>query len=173
MKDPYMITSMLIPGPKAPGNDIDVYLQPLIDELIELWGGVEAYDASTKRKFTLKAALLWTINDFSALGNLSRMSTKGKYACPSCHTDTCYQWLANGRKGCYMGHRRFLSARHSWRNNTTFNGQRERRCAPKPLSGAEVLSQYEKFTQVHIQKDLSLCSFLFVNKYDTSYDILM
>jgi len=62
----------------------------------------------------------------------------------------------------------------SWRSNTTsFNGQRERRCAPKPLSGAEVLSQYEKFTQVHIQKDLSLCSFLFVNKYDTSYDILM
>ncbi|XP_066321900.1 uncharacterized protein [Miscanthus floridulus] len=148
MKDPYMITSMLIPGPKAPGNDIDVYLQPLIDELIELWGGVEAYDASMKRKFTLKAALLWTINDFPALGNLSGMSTKGKYACPSCHTDTCYQWLANGRKGCYMGHRRFLPARHSWRNNTTFNGQRERRCAPKPLSGAEVLSQYEKFTQV-------------------------
>jgi hypothetical protein len=64
MKDPYMITSMLIPGPKAPGNDIDVYLQPLIDELIELWGGVEAYDASAKCKFTLKAALLWTINDY-------------------------------------------------------------------------------------------------------------
>jgi len=111
MKDPYMITSMLIPGPKAPDNDIDVYLQPLIDELIELWGGVEAYDASMKRKFTLKAALLWTINDFPALGNLLGMSTKGKYACPYCHTDTCYQWLTNGRKGCYMGHRRFLPAR--------------------------------------------------------------
>jgi len=112
-----------------------------------LWGGVEAYDASTERKFTRKAALLWTINDFPALGNLSGISTKGKYACPYCHTDTCYQWLTNGRKGCYMGHRRFLPARHSWRNNTTsFNGQRERRCAPKPLSGAEVLSQYEKFT---------------------------
>jgi len=36
MKDPYFIMSTLIPGPKALGNDIDVYLQPLIDELKEL-----------------------------------------------------------------------------------------------------------------------------------------
>ncbi|XP_062145287.1 uncharacterized protein LOC133852537 [Alnus glutinosa] len=35
MKDPYMIMSFLIPGPKAPGNDIDVYLQPLVDDLQE------------------------------------------------------------------------------------------------------------------------------------------
>lgn len=26
MKDPYMVMSMIILGPKAPGNDIDVYL---------------------------------------------------------------------------------------------------------------------------------------------------
>lgn len=115
-----------------------------------------AYDASTKRAFKLQAALLWTINDFPALGNLSGMTTKGKFACPSCHTDTCYQWLVNGRKGCYMGHRRFLPTRHSWRNNTTFNGQREKRSAPKPLSGDDVLSQYKKFTQVHIHNIL-LC----------------
>ncbi|KAL6624425.1 hypothetical protein ACP70R_031746 [Stipagrostis hirtigluma subsp. patula] len=149
MKDPYMITSMLIPGPKAPGNDIDVYLQPLIDELLQLWDGVQAYDAATKRTFKLQAALLWTINDFPALGNLSGMTTKGKYACPCCHTDTCYQWLVNGRKSCYMGHRRFLPARHAWRNNSkSFNGQREKRCAPKALSGDDALDQYDKFAQV-------------------------
>ncbi|KAL0337734.1 UNVERIFIED_CONTAM: hypothetical protein Scaly_2048500 [Sesamum calycinum] len=50
MKDPFLLLSMLIPGPKGPGNDIDVYLQPLIDELKELWEvGIEAYDAYKKK----------------------------------------------------------------------------------------------------------------------------
>jgi len=45
MKDPYMIMSLLIPRPKAPGNDIDVYLQPLVDDLQELWiEGIPTYD---------------------------------------------------------------------------------------------------------------------------------
>jgi hypothetical protein len=39
MKQTSLILSMIIPGPDSPGNDIDVYLQPLIDELLELWGG--------------------------------------------------------------------------------------------------------------------------------------
>ena len=33
MKEPYIFITLLIPGPKGPGNDIDVYLRPLIDEL--------------------------------------------------------------------------------------------------------------------------------------------
>ncbi|XP_004292210.1 PREDICTED: uncharacterized protein LOC101300028 [Fragaria vesca subsp. vesca] len=37
MKKSYMMLSLLIPGPKTPGNDIDVYLEPLIDELKLLW----------------------------------------------------------------------------------------------------------------------------------------
>jgi len=38
MKQTSLILSMIIPGPDSPGNDIDVYLQPLIDELLELGG---------------------------------------------------------------------------------------------------------------------------------------
>jgi hypothetical protein len=68
--------------------NIDVYLQPLIDELIELWvKGVETWDED-KEKFTLHALLLWTINDFPAYAMLSGWSTKGKIACPYCHKDT-------------------------------------------------------------------------------------
>jgi len=33
MKNTNFMLSLLIPGPKAPGNDIDVFLQPLVDEL--------------------------------------------------------------------------------------------------------------------------------------------
>ena len=44
-----MMMSLLIPGPQAPGKDIDVYLRPFINELKELWSdGVETFDASTR-----------------------------------------------------------------------------------------------------------------------------
>ncbi|XP_042954724.1 uncharacterized protein LOC122291124 [Carya illinoinensis] len=113
MKDPFFITSLLIPGPRSPGNKIDVYLQPLIDELIDLWdNGVGTYDAKASETFRLRAALLWTINDFPAYGNLSGWSTKGKMACPSCKEQTDSMWLTYSRKHCYMGHRRFLPSSH-------------------------------------------------------------
>jgi hypothetical protein len=84
MKQTSLILSMIIPGPKSPENDIDVYLQPLIDVLLELWEGVQTFDASSKEYFKLKAALMWTINDFPALAYLSGWTTSGRYACPSC-----------------------------------------------------------------------------------------
>ena len=50
---------MLIPGPKSPGNNIDVYLQPLINELKEpCEKGVEAWDAKVKKNLTLRAIVL-------------------------------------------------------------------------------------------------------------------
>ena len=30
MKEPYFMLSLLIPGPHQPGNEIDIYLKPLI-----------------------------------------------------------------------------------------------------------------------------------------------
>ncbi|KAI9176295.1 hypothetical protein LWI28_000898 [Acer negundo] len=73
MKQPNSIMSLLIPGPSASGNDIDVYLQPLIDELKELCdNGLKTFDASTNQNFNMRASLLWTISDFSAYANLSR-----------------------------------------------------------------------------------------------------
>ncbi|KAA0063910.1 uncharacterized protein E5676_scaffold1827G00430 [Cucumis melo var. makuwa] len=36
MKETNFFMSLLIPGPKSPGREIDVYLQPLIEELKEL-----------------------------------------------------------------------------------------------------------------------------------------
>jgi hypothetical protein len=56
--------SLLIPGPKSPGKDFDVFLEPLIEELLELWKGVSTYDACTGRKFDLRAVVLWCIHDF-------------------------------------------------------------------------------------------------------------
>ncbi|RLM66420.1 uncharacterized protein C2845_PM16G03270 [Panicum miliaceum] len=149
LKQPYWMMSMLIPGPKSPGMNIDVYLQPLIDELKELWvQGVETWDAKEKKNFTLRALLLRTINDFPAYAMLSGWSTKGKFACPYCHKDTDYLWLKFGSKHCYLGHRRFLPHNHRWRRNKrSFNNKTEMREAPQPLSGEQVRQQYESFEQ--------------------------
>jgi hypothetical protein len=37
MKRKFIMMSVLIQGPKQPGNDINVYLRPLVDELLLLW----------------------------------------------------------------------------------------------------------------------------------------
>ncbi|GJU51545.1 uncharacterized protein Tco_1221100 [Tanacetum coccineum] len=79
MKQPSFILSILIDGPKAPGDKIDVYLQLLIDELKDTWrDGVSTYDASTKSMFQLHDALLWTISDFPAYAKLSGTAGKTK-----------------------------------------------------------------------------------------------
>ncbi|KAL6333794.1 hypothetical protein AAG906_028980 [Vitis piasezkii] len=81
--EPFLMMSLLIPGPHSPGKEIDVYLRPLIDELKELWhDGIETYDVSIGQYFKMHAAILWTINDFPAYGMLSGWSTKGYMACP-------------------------------------------------------------------------------------------
>ena len=55
---------LLIPGPTAPGNNIDIYLAPLIDDLKDLWAeGIEVYDSFAKENFTLTVLLLWSISD--------------------------------------------------------------------------------------------------------------
>ena len=77
-----MMLTLLISGPKQPGNDIDVYLVPLIDDLKELWEvGVDAYDAYRDESFNLRAILLWTINNFPAYGNLSGCTVNGYMVC--------------------------------------------------------------------------------------------
>jgi len=62
MKKPYMFLSLLIPRPKAPKGNFDIYIQPLIEELKQLWTvGVQTYDASMEQNFVMKAVILWTI----------------------------------------------------------------------------------------------------------------
>ncbi|XP_042967497.1 uncharacterized protein LOC122300711 [Carya illinoinensis] len=154
MKDPFFMLSTLIPGPKSPGNEIDVYLRPLVDELLELWeNGVDTYDAMVGQRFRLHAALLWTINDFPAYGNISGWSTKGKLACPCCNLHTDSFWLTNGRKHCYMGHRRFLPTGHIFRTKKNiFNGKEDLHMPPMQLSGEDIMHQLNSIGHVDFGK---------------------
>ncbi|BBN68781.1 hypothetical protein Prudu_573S000300 [Prunus dulcis] len=150
MKRKFMMLTLLISGPKQPGNDIDVYLEPLIDDLKSLWVGIRGvYDAHNGEYFTLRAALMWTINDFPAYGNLSGCVVKGYKACPICGDDTPSHRLKNGHKICYIGHRKWLPINHPYRRQrAAFNGKPEYGIPPEPLTGEEVLHMVENGDRV-------------------------
>lgn len=119
--------TLLIPRPKQLGNDIDVYFEPLVDDLKELWdNGVKTYNTFNKSTFSLRVILMWTMNDFPAYVNLSGYSIKGNVACPVCGTDICSRWLKFSRKFAYTGNRRFLPSNHPFQTKKKrFDGSHE------------------------------------------------
>ena len=149
MKRKYLMLSLLISGPKQPGNDIDVYLEPLLDDLRLLWdSGIEVFDAYKNETFNLRAMLLCTITDYPAYGDLSGHTVHGKEACPLCGEDIESEYLKSSRKYVYMGNRRFLYHDHCYRKmQKAFNGRQELRQPPRILSGHEV---YQKVKHIEI-----------------------
>jgi hypothetical protein len=138
--------SLLIPGTKSPGKDFDVFLEPLIEELLELWKGASTYDACTGRKFDIRAAVLWCIHDYPALSTLSGRTIKGYYACIYYDKDPLSRAIRN--KICYIGHRRYLPKSHAWRRSLAFDGKRENRDAAQKFTLGEVLDELDKVKDV-------------------------
>ena len=138
--------ALLIPGPKSPGKDFDVFLEPLIEDLIDLWKGVRTFDACTGKKFDLRAAVLWCIHDYPALSTLSGRTTKGYYACIHCDKDPLSRAIRN--KICYIGHRRYLFQGHACRRSLAFGGKCENKDEPGKFTLEEVLEELEKVKDV-------------------------
>jgi hypothetical protein len=145
MKQPHFMLSLIIPGPSAPRQNIDVYLELLVSELKKLWEvGVQTFDVTSKKYFRMRSALMWTINDFPAYGNLSGWSTHGRKACSCCRHETQSTWLTYGRKWCFMGHRRWLPPDHPWRRNKRrFKGAQELSGPPEVPDGDEIIRQLD------------------------------
>ncbi|XP_013708996.2 uncharacterized protein LOC106412626 [Brassica napus] len=145
MKRKYFFLSVLVPGPRHPKKSIDIYLQPLIEELQSLWShGAKAYDISRKENFTMRAALMWTINDFPAYGMMSGWMTHGRLACPYCLDDTKSFWLQHGRNHSWLDcHRMFLPKEHPYRRNVqAFRKGKTITDDPPPwLNGEEILRE--------------------------------
>jgi len=142
MRPEFMFLSTVIPGPRSPGWNIDVCLRPLIDELAQLWSsGALTYDISRKQNFLMRAALMWTINDFPAYGMLSGWSTHGKLACPYCMENNKAFTLANGGKASFFNcHHRFLPLHYRYRKNRKdfFVVRVEKDVASPRVSGEEL-----------------------------------
>ena len=134
---------MMIVGSRQPGNNIDVYLTPLIEDLRKLWvEGVDVFDGNVQQTFRLHAMIFSTINDFLAYGNFSRYSVKGHHACPICEKNMTYIQLKHGKKTIYTRHKTFLKPYHPYRQlKKAFNGNHEIESVSKPLVGHEVYDQ--------------------------------
>ena len=63
--------ALIVPSRRQVKN-MDFYLQPLEDELKELWEGINVYDVSrpitTERSFTLYGICAYTTHDYTGLG---------------------------------------------------------------------------------------------------------
>ena len=69
-----ILLSLLVLGGKHKVKNMDVYLEPLIEELQDLWRGVEVMDVSRppkKQCAIIKCIMLWTLHDYPRLGELS------------------------------------------------------------------------------------------------------
>lgn len=129
IRDPYLFLNLLISEDRSPTKDINVYMRPLVDEIKMLWETVvQTYDKSEMENFVMKAALLWTITEFSAFGMINGLSTHGKLSCPVCMVDVQGTQLRYGQKSSFFRTaRRFLSGDHSYRKmSVQFNRKREK-----------------------------------------------
>ncbi|XP_066337710.1 uncharacterized protein [Miscanthus floridulus] len=143
MKRKFIMMPILIQGPRQPGNDIDVYLKPLVEELLVLWNkpGVRVWDEYKQEHFDLRAMLFVTINDWPALSNLSGQTNKGYNACTHCFDDLDSIYLKRCRKVVYLGHRRFLPLNHQVRKKGKhFKGKLDHRKKPHNRTGEDVLA---------------------------------
>jgi hypothetical protein len=115
-KRKYLFLTVLISGPRQPGIDIDVFLEPVMLEFERLWKfGEPMYDAFRHEDFTLRAILYVTINDHLVLFALYGQ-IKGKTGCLVYLDDTKWVWLDGSKEVVYIRNRRFLKKGHKYRN---------------------------------------------------------
>ena len=74
VKNEHLMLAHIVPGRRQVKN-MYVYLQPLVDELKELWEGIHVYDVSRPiaidNSFTLYGICTYTIHDYLGLGVFS------------------------------------------------------------------------------------------------------
>lgn len=154
---------ILISGKHSPtSKNMDVFLRPLMRELLELWTGVQALDYSQpegSRAFSLRALVMWTITDFPAYGLISGLCCKGYKGCPPCGPETEARMAGTGdllndrrtkgSKLVYGGIRRYLPRHHPYRRNKRFNGTHEHRTTPNVVTGLDVI-RYAAWRQSYL-----------------------
>ncbi|KAK1651679.1 hypothetical protein QYE76_069484 [Lolium multiflorum] len=126
-------------GPKYPGKNMNVYLEPLVDDLVRGWEGrgIRTYDAS-KKYFDMYVWYHTSLHDLSARALFCGWCTHGKWPCPQCRQAVTFFWLNKGGKySCFDEARQFLERRHAYRSDVkSFKKGRVVR-GPKPILKTE------------------------------------
>ncbi|RDX89331.1 hypothetical protein CR513_28955, partial [Mucuna pruriens] len=140
-----MFLTVLIPGLSNPKHNIDVYLQPLIDELCMLWNdGILTYDMSLRQNFMIK-----TINDFPAYEMLSGW---GDLDAPYERTKA-FTLKHSHKVPILIGHCQFLPLHHPYkRNKNSF----KKRCVETshPPSRLSSLDMWKRVAHLPFSYDL-------------------
>jgi hypothetical protein len=115
VKEGFMFLALVIPGPKELKKQMNIFLCILMEELKELWQGVDAYDSHLKCLFNLRAAYLWSIHDYLAYGKFVGWCVHGRLNYPICMDESDAFRLQHGRKASFFDcHRRFLPMSHEF-----------------------------------------------------------
>jgi hypothetical protein len=59
MEESNFMMDLLIPGLSSPSKDFDILMEPLVEELQQVWKGVRTIDAVVGKGFKLCAFVLW------------------------------------------------------------------------------------------------------------------
>jgi len=133
--------------PEHPGNNMGVFMEPVIDELVCAWEeGVWTYDRATKRNFKMHVWYHYSLHDFLAYGIFCGWCVHGKFPCPVCKTTLQFFWLRKGGKfSSFDKHRQFLPLDHAFRRDIKnfTKGVIVTDPAPPMLTGAAVRAQVD------------------------------
>jgi hypothetical protein len=124
-------------------ENFDVYMAPLVEELLQLWEGVLAYDVLKDighREFTLRGVLMWTIHDYLGYGTVGGFAHQGYAGCPYCGPELGAKHSMELEKQIYRGTRRWLDPDHPYcseRMKCHFNVETEDRPRPRIVTMEE------------------------------------
>jgi hypothetical protein len=132
-KRKYLILSILIQGLKQAGTNIDVFLEPLMEDMTKLWNkGVRMWYKYHHEYFTLYVVIFICIHDAPGRFTLPGQTKEKSGTCPICVDQTTSVYLSSSRKLVYMRHRQFLPRNHKYRKiKMHFDNTIKKDSAPK------------------------------------------
>jgi len=144
-KKHFLMLSLIIPSEESVTSDnMDTYLQPLLEELQLLWHGVWVRDVANYNgifHFKLKAILMWCIHDFPTFGNMASCVTKWLSCMPNLWSPNFFSSINALSKHVYCNqHRRWLPLDHPFRENlAAFDGIHETQLAPPRVEVDDII----------------------------------
>jgi hypothetical protein len=124
-------------------------LKLLIEELKQLWVGVEVYNCYKKQKFNLRAAYLWSVYGFKAYDIFAGWNIHKELTYLICGSDTdCFRLTHGGKISYFDSYRNWMPRKHDFRQeqNAFQKDTIVTKGPPKHLSGAQIVGMLNKLT---------------------------
>ena len=146
-----MLALLILEKQSMTSQFFDVYLEPLVEELMQLWKGVVAYDVLKElgsRAFKLRGVLPWTIHDFLGYGTVASVAHQGYAAYPVCGPHFKGEHSIELGKQTYTNTRRWLAHDNPWRSpemKDHFNGCIQDRGKPNGVTADEQVQRANEY----------------------------